>query len=164
MEINLSSTSTIEFFLQDEHSNANHDFIFTPINELSTLTNNSIVDILGVVISINLLVTITRKNGIETHKRTLQLKDMSSYSIEVTLWGVLCNKYKLEKYATINRFPIISIKAGKIKYFNKISITTTFSSQLYISPNLKETQELPTWFENPSTDLQCYSLSSHGAS
>ena len=61
-------------------------------------------------------------------------------------------------------FPIIDIKAGKIVDFNKISITTTFSSQLYINPDIKETQQLRTWFENPGTYLQCYSLSAHGAS
>ena len=95
-----------------------------------------------------------RTNGMETHKRTIQLKDMSSYNIEVTFWGVLCNKYNLEQYATINSFPIIAIEAGKITDFNKISITTTFSSRLYINPDLKETQELQTWFENPGTYLQ----------
>lgn len=163
-EINLSSNSTIESCLHDEHSIANHNFIFTPINELPTLINNFVVDIIGVVICISPLVTITRKNGMETHKRTLQLRDMSSYSIEVTLWGVLWNKYNLEQYATINSFPIIAIKVGKITDFNKISITTTFSSQLYINLDLKETWELRTWFEKPGTDLQCYSLSAHGAS
>ncbi len=148
-EINLSSNSTIDSCLHNEHSIANHNFIFTPINELPTLINNYVVDIIGVVICISPSVSIMRKNGMETHKRTLQLRDMSSYGIEVTLWGVLCNKYNLEQYATINIFPIIVIKAGKITYFNKISITTTFSSQLYINPDLKEPQELQTWFEEP---------------
>ena len=78
--------------------------------------------------------------------------------------GVLCNKYYLEKYATINCFLIIAIKDGKITDFNKISITATFSSQIYINFVLKETQELRTSFEKPSTDLQCYSLFAHGAS
>ena len=140
-EINLANNSTIETCLHDEHSIENHNFIFTPINELPTLINNYVVDIIGVAICINPLVTIMRKNGMETHKRTLPLKYMSSYSIKVTLWGVLCNKYNLEKYATINRFPIIAIKAGKITDFNKTSITTTFSSQLYINSDLKETRE-----------------------
>ena len=78
---NLSNTSTIEACLHDDHSIANHNLIFTPNNELSTLTNNSIVDILGIIIFISPLVTIMRKN------RTLQLKDKSNYNIEVTLWG-----------------------------------------------------------------------------
>ena len=139
IEINLISTSTIEACLHDEHSIANHNFIFTPINELSTLTNNSIVYILGIVIFISPLVTIMRKIGTKTHKRTLQLKDMSNYSIEFTLWGVLCTKHNLEQYAITNNFPIIAIKDGKIIDFNQLSITTTFSSQIYINPDLKET-------------------------
>ena len=35
-EINLSSNSTIETCLHDEHSIANHNFIFNHINELPT--------------------------------------------------------------------------------------------------------------------------------
>ena len=88
---------------------------------------------------------------------------MSSYNMEVTLWGVLCNKYNIEQYTTINSFPIIAIKAGKTTDFNKISITRTFSSELYINTDLKETQELRTWFEKPGTEIQCYSLFGHGA-
>ena len=51
-EINLSSNSTIETCLHDEHSIANHNFIFNHI-------------------CISPLVTIMRKNGMETHKITL---------------------------------------------------------------------------------------------
>ena len=100
-EINLVSNSTIEACLHDEHLIANHNFIFTPINELPTLINNYVVDIIGVAICISPSLTTMRENGMETHKRTLNIKDMSSYSIKVTLWGVLCNKYNLEQYATI---------------------------------------------------------------
>ena len=53
-EINLASNSTIETCLRDEHSIANHNFIFTPINELPTLINNFIVDIIGVVYALAL--------------------------------------------------------------------------------------------------------------
>jgi replication factor A1 len=98
-EINLDITSTIEACLEDEHSIENHNFVFTSINEVPTLVNNFIVDIIGVVISIIPLVTIMRKNGTKTHKRTLQLKDMSGYSIEVTLWGVFCSKHNLDQYS-----------------------------------------------------------------
>ena len=95
LEINLGSTTTIESSLQDEHSIANHNFILNPIKELSTLTNNSIVDIIGVVISINPLVTIIRKNGMETHKRTLQIRARVKLYYEVHIMGVLCNKHNL---------------------------------------------------------------------
>ena len=103
-----------------------------------------------------------RKNGTDMHKRNLQLKDMSSYTIEVTLWGVMCKKHNLEHHSITISFPIIAIKDGKVTDFNKISITTTFSSQIFINPDIKETEDLRTWFESPQTSIQCHSLSSHG--
>jgi replication factor A1 len=163
-EITLDITSTIEACLEDDHSIENHNFVFTPINMVPTLVNNCIVDIIGVVISISPLATIMRKNGTKTHKRTLQLKDMSGYSIEVTLWGVLCSKHNIDQYSISNTFPIIALKAGKVTSFNRISITTTFTSQLSINPILKEAQDLRTWFDNPLTDTSFHSLSAHGAS
>ena len=62
-EIILGNNSTIEPFLQDEPSIPEHNFAFTPINELPTLINNSVVDIIGVATSISCLQTIMRKNG-----------------------------------------------------------------------------------------------------
>ena len=103
-----------------------------------------------------------RKNGTDMHKRNLQLKDMSSYTIDVTLWGVMCKKHNLEHSIT-NSFPIIAIKAGKVTNFNKISTTTTFSSQIFINPDIKETEDLRTWFRIPQKSIQCHSLYSHGA-
>ena len=79
-----------------------------------------------------------RKNGTDMHKRNLQLKDMSSYTIEVTLWGVMCKTHNLEHHSITNSFPIIAIKDGKVTDFNKISITTTFSSQIFKIPTSKK--------------------------
>ena len=83
-EISLGNTSTIELFLEDEPSIPQHNFAFTPINELPTLINNSVVDIIGVDTSISPLQTIMRENGTDMRKRNIKLKDMSSYTIEVT--------------------------------------------------------------------------------
>ena len=89
---------------------------------------------------------------------------MSSYSIEVTLWGVFFNKHNLHQYSISNTFPIIAMKAVKVTNFYRISITTTFTLQLSINLILKESQDLRFWFENPLTNLTCHSLSTHGAS
>jgi replication factor A1 len=69
-EIILDITSNIAICLEDDHSISNHKFMFTLINLVPTLVNKSIVDIIGIVISIIPLTSVMRKNGIETHKRT----------------------------------------------------------------------------------------------
>jgi hypothetical protein len=55
------------------------------------------VDVIGIVVSINLSNTIMRKNGIETHKRILQIKDRSGHSVEITMWGSFCRNPTLAK-------------------------------------------------------------------
>ena len=77
---------------------------------------------------------------------------MLGYSIEVTLWGVLCSKHNIDQYSISNTFPIITLKAVKVTDFDRISIATTFTSQLSINPILKEAQDLRIWFYNPLTD------------
>jgi replication factor A1 len=51
------------------------------------MENNAMVDVIGIIMSINLSSTIMRKNGIETHKRTLQIKDRSGHGVEIIMWG-----------------------------------------------------------------------------
>ena len=56
--------------------------------------------------------------------------------------GCHVKKNNLEHHSITNSFPNIAIKAGKVTNFNKISITTTFSSQIFINLDIKETEDL----------------------
>lgn len=49
------------------------------------------VDVVGIVESIEPPATITRRDGGETTKRSLTIKDDSNHSIELTLWGGCCS-------------------------------------------------------------------------
>jgi replication factor A1 len=78
---------------------------------------------------------------------------MSGCSVDLTLWGVFCNKDGLQQNSTSNFFPMIAIKAGRISDFNRRSISTTFTSQLSINPDIKESHDLKTWFEKEGQPL-----------
>ncbi|KAL6501807.1 hypothetical protein OROGR_026940 [Orobanche gracilis] len=62
-----------------------------------------------------------RKNGTETVKRTLQLKDMSGRSVELTLWGSFCNAegQTLQSMCDSGVFPVLAVKSGRILIFLK---------------------------------------------
>ena len=45
------------------------------------------VDLIGMVISVSPASTIRKKDGSETSRRTVALRDTSCFSIDVTLWG-----------------------------------------------------------------------------
>jgi replication factor A1 len=163
-EIVLDSTSTVEPCLEEDISIPKQHFNFRPISEIEHMETNSMVDIIGVVISINPSNTIMRKNGIETQKRTLQLKDMSVCSVEVTMWGAFCNKegQQLQEMCDSGGFPILAVKAGRVSEFSGKSVGTISSSQLYINPDFQEAHRLRDWFEREGKNTASHSLTKEG--
>ncbi|MBA0633071.1 hypothetical protein Godav_001721 [Gossypium davidsonii] len=160
-EIFLESNSTVELCPDEDGSIPRQQFSFRPITEIESAENNSILDVIGIVISVNPSVPILRKNGMETQRRILNLKDASGKSVELTLWGDFCNKegQKLQEMVDSGLFPVLAVKAGKVNDFNGKSIGTISSTQLFIDPDCPEAQGLRTWFESGGRNTASISIS-----
>uniref|UniRef100_A0A2N9G3A3 TIR domain-containing protein n=1 Tax=Fagus sylvatica TaxID=28930 RepID=A0A2N9G3A3_FAGSY len=137
-EILLKATSTVELCLDEDGSIPRQQFSFRPISEIENAENNSILDIIGIVISVNPSMPIMKKNGMETQRRILNLKDGSGKSVELTLWGEFCNRegQQLQEMIDSGVFPVLAVKAGKINDFNGKSIESFSATQLFINPVL----------------------------
>ncbi|KAL6178695.1 hypothetical protein ACLB2K_050213 [Fragaria x ananassa] len=159
-EIHLDATSTIQLCFEDDGSIPQQRFNFRPISDVEGLENNTIVDIIGVVSFISPAASIRTKNG-ETQKRTLQLKDMSCRSVEVTLWGNLCNVegQKLQGMCDSGLFPVVAVKAGRVSEFNGKVVGTMAASQLFIEPKDSQADEVRLWFEREGMNSPCVSIS-----
>eukprot|EP01018_Ginkgo_biloba_P018078 Gb_20429 [translate_table: standard] len=164
-EIFLESSSIVEPCLEEDNSIPQQHFNFRPISEIENMENNSMVDIIGVVITINPSSTIMRKNGMETQKRTLQLRDMSGRSVELTMWGAFCNKegQQLQEMCDSGGFPILAVKAGRISEFSGKSVGTITSSQLFINRDFPEAHRLRNWFEREGKNVASQSITKEGA-
>ncbi|KAG8375200.1 hypothetical protein BUALT_Bualt10G0075700 [Buddleja alternifolia] len=160
-EIMLDSTSTVQPCFEDDQSIPQQQFHFRPISDIEGLDNNSVVDVIGVVSSISPSSSIMRKNGTETQKRTLQLKDTSGRSVELTLWGSFCNAegQTLQNMCDSGVFPVLAVKSGRVNDFNGKSVGTLSTSQLFIEPDFPEAQKLKTWFENEGKSTPAISIS-----
>uniref|UniRef100_A0A1D1XHA3 Replication protein A subunit n=1 Tax=Anthurium amnicola TaxID=1678845 RepID=A0A1D1XHA3_9ARAE len=160
-EIFLESTSTIQPCLDEDDSIPHVQFNFRSIGEIEGIENNSVVDVIGLVSSINPATTILRKNGTETVKRALQLKDMSGRSVELTLWGNFCNAegQKLQEMCDSGVSPVLAIKSGRVSDFSGKSVGTISSSQLFIDPDLPEAQRLRQWFDREGKNSAAVSIS-----
>ncbi|KAL1532258.1 replication protein A 70 kDa DNA-binding subunit E isoform X3 [Salvia divinorum] len=160
-EIMLDSTSTVQPCHEDDRAIPQQQFHFRPISDIEGLDNNSILDLIAIVSSINPPSSIMRKNGTETQKRTLQLKDMSGRSVELTLWGNFCNAegQTLQSMCDSGRFPVLAVKSGRVNDFNGKSVGTISSSQLFIEPDFPEVQKLKTWFNSNGKNTPSISLS-----
>lgn len=160
-EIFLESTSTVELCPDEDGSIPRQQFSFRPISDIENAENNSILDIIGVVTSVNPSVPIMRKNGMETHRRVLNLKDESGKAVEVTLWGEFCNREgrQLEEMVESAFHPVLAIKAGKVSDFSGKSVGTISSTQLFINPDFPEAHKLRNWFDHGGKDTASFSIS-----
>lgn len=161
LEIFLESNSTIQPCFDDDHSIPRQQFHFRPISDVEDMDNNSVVDVIGVVSCITPTASIMRKNGTETQKRTLQLKDMSGRSVELTLWGNFCNLegQRLQNMCDSGAFPVLAVKSGRVSDFNGKAVGTISTSQLFIEPDFPEAQRLKEWFDKEGRNTPSVSIS-----
>ncbi|KAJ1400707.1 hypothetical protein SESBI_29398 [Sesbania bispinosa] len=105
-------------------------------------------------------VPILRKNGMETQRRILNLKDCSGRSVELTLWGEFCDRegQKLQEMVDARFFPILAVKAGKVNDFSGKSIGTISATQLFINPDFSEACSLRDWFDRVGKDSASLSI------
>ncbi|CAI9095111.1 OLC1v1030972C1 [Oldenlandia corymbosa var. corymbosa] len=163
-EIRLDSYSTVQPCHEDDGSIPFQNWSFRSIGEIEGMDNNCILDVIGVVCSISPSSTIMRKNGTETQKRTLQIKDMSGRSVEITLWGNFCNAegHTLQNMCDSGVFPVLAIKSGRVNDFNGKAVGTISNSQLFIEPDLPEASRLRDWFEQNGKNTPSVSISRDG--
>ncbi|MQL96812.1 hypothetical protein Taro_029488 [Colocasia esculenta] len=160
-EIFLESASTVELCPDEDTSIPQQQFNFRIINEIENAENNSIVDIIGIVMSVGASTTILRKNGMETQRRILNLKDASGKSVDLTLWGDLCNRQgrELQEMFDSGYFPVLAVKAGKVNDFSGKTVGTISSTQLFIDPDLPEARSLRGWFDGGGKSAASQSIS-----
>lgn len=160
-EIFLDSNSSVDLCPDEDVSIPRQQFSFRPISEIESAENNLILDIIGVVISVNPSVPIMRKNGMETQRRNINLKDMSGRSIELTLWGEFCNRegQELQELFDSGHFPVLAVKVAKVNDFSGKSVGTISSTQLFINPDIPEAHSLNEWFHRGGKDCAAQSIS-----
>lgn len=160
-EIFLESTSTIQPCFDDDNSIPRQQFHFRPISDVESMENNSVVDVIGVVSFISPSASIMRKNGTETQKRALHLKDMSGRSVELTLWGNFCNAegQRLQNMCDSGVFPVLAVKSARVNDFNGKAVGTISTSQLFIEPDFPEARKLKEWFDKEGRNTPSVSIS-----
>lgn len=160
-EIMLESTSVVQPCFEDDTTIPQQQFHFRPISDIEAMENNNVIDVIGVVSSISPSTSIMRKNGTETQKRVLQLKDISGRSVELTLWGNFCNAegQTLQSMCDSGAFPVLAVKAGRVNDFNGKSIGTISTSKLFIEPDFPEALKTKAWFEREGKNMPSMSLS-----
>lgn len=160
-EISLDSASTVDPCPDEDSSIPEQQFSFRMIDQIESAENNSVLDLIGIVTGVGPSTTILRKNGMETQRRILSLKDSSGKSVDLTLWGDLCNSdgRKLEEMIHSGSSPVLAVKAGKVNDFSGKTVGTISSTRLFINPDLPEAQSLRDWFNGGGKVASSQSIS-----
>jgi replication factor A1 len=87
-QIILGPTTSIEIYTGGDSGIPGQKYNFRQISEIENMENDTMVDLLGVVTSVSPSVT-TVCNALETHKRTIRLKDEWSGCGNNPLWKLL---------------------------------------------------------------------------
>uniref|UniRef100_K3ZFL1 Replication protein A subunit n=1 Tax=Setaria italica TaxID=4555 RepID=K3ZFL1_SETIT len=129
--------------------------------ELENMGSGAIVDLVGIVMTVEPSAKIMRMDDTETQKRTLQLKDMSGRSVEIIFWGKFCDAegQQLQLLCDLGSNPILALKGGRISDFSGKSVVTISTTQLKVNPDMPMAEMLKQWYMAGGKTAPCVSLS-----
>ncbi|XP_059076742.1 replication protein A 70 kDa DNA-binding subunit E-like [Cryptomeria japonica] len=116
LEIILTKTSVLKCSTPDAIE-LEKKTCFKPINELLTTTNNTLGDVIGVVVNVREISMIRRKDGSTINKRIVKINDMSTLTIDVNLWGPPSEQLgsDLKNMHTSGTFVILAVQNARMK-------------------------------------------------
>ncbi|GLJ20571.1 hypothetical protein SUGI_0374400 [Cryptomeria japonica] len=143
LEIILTETSVLKWCVPDV-AETKKKSQFTPINEVLATSNNTLVDVIDVVVNIGEISVIRRKDGSTVKKRIVKINDMSTFTIDVNLWGPPSKQLgnDLKNMHASGTFVILAIQNTRVGYFNGKVINISTSTTFKINPCILEADTL----------------------
>lgn len=124
------------------------------------------VDVIGLVESVADWASITKRDGGETQKRSVVIRDETNRSVEVTLWGgyALDPGDRLQAAASAGGHPVLAVKNARVGDFNGKTLSTVSSSTVLVDPaDVPEAARLRAWYASGGASAAPAALSRPGA-
>ncbi|KAH9323024.1 hypothetical protein KI387_017663 [Taxus chinensis] len=155
--------SKVEASSLDDGSIPFNKFHFVLLGEITNLEASIMIDVIGIAWFVSDLQTLSRKDGSELKKRTIQIIDTSNYAIDVTLWGDLSivEGSQLQYLITMGPHPIVAFKCVRITYFYGKYLGTISNTKVFINPSIQEATVLINWCEEHGNIYNARSLTTH---
>ena len=160
-EIVLHNSSTITVSTTTESTIPMQSLNIRSIESLQFLPIGLVVDVIGIVLSISSTSTIRKIDGSEKNKCTLSIMDHSNCTIDITLWGDLCQGQGKEISAMPLQPtpPIVLIQSTRIISWRGKALDSISPTSITINPDLLEARTLQTLFNTKSIAIPSKSLS-----
>ncbi|KAM3162701.1 Replication protein A subunit [Lachancea thermotolerans] len=128
------------------------NFSFVKLNTMESQEANSIVDVIGIIRTVNPPFEITSKAGKRFDRRDIILVDDSGYSVNVGLWGQQALEFNLPEGS------VVAIKGGRVTDFNGKGLSMGFNSTMHPSPEVPEAYAIKGWYDSVGRNAQFHSL------
>jgi len=159
-EISFDNRCNIEKASDDDVSIDKVRFEFVDLRTVQSKPLPCIVDLCGVVQSVQDVAKITAKAGHELIKRDVVIADDTGYTLNVTLWGNEAQR----KDSDFQGNPVLACKSIRINDFNERSGSSISNSMIQINPeNVAEVKRMKDWWANGGSKQQLTALSQQRA-
>jgi replication factor A1 len=136
-EITLTQDSVIELCEESNEPLPQMRYKFVLIKDLENMSQQSIVDVIGICKAVDECVTvISKKTNKELKKRDVHLFDKSLSEVRFTLWNEMAEQFD----CPINS--VIAIKGAMVGEFNGKTLSALNNTTIHIDPDIPETNLL----------------------
>eukprot|EP00762_Andalucia_godoyi_P002332 ANDGO_07590.mRNA.1 Replication protein A 70 kDa DNA-binding subunit A len=157
-EIVLDDKSVIEL-VQDDNSIPVLKIDSIPIDQLSSVLEDSMVTIMGVVTSVGEVgEIISKKNGSSIPKRNIVVADQSLASVDVTIWGGQATTFS----AQVGE--VVALRDCKVSSYNGRTVSCLNQSSIVVEPKTDESYALHGWWTSRDSSEQIRNISSSSGS
>jgi replication factor A1 len=123
------------------------------IDRIQDLSVSSLVEVIGVIITVNDVQQFNSKNDKEFFKRTIKIADQSNRNIDITLWGDQAHNFQGQVGT------ILALKAAKVsEYRGEKSLTVANSTLMEFNPDIQEAHNLNEWYSEHSENISISSI------
>jgi len=126
---------------------------FIKIADLSELKKDDTVDVIGVLKTVDDAKDFVSRAGKEMTKRDIVLVDQSATEVNVTLWGNTAREFAGEGNT------IVAVKGARVSDFSGVTLS---GGDLLLNPDIQQSHELVSWWENGGSNVSTSSLSTQG--
>ncbi|CAM9551130.1 unnamed protein product [Chrysoparadoxa australica] len=156
-EITFDTNSEI-LAVADDQEIKSMSFEFVKIGDIDNSEPNSIIDVIGVVVSVGDVSIIQTKAGKEVEKRNITLADDTNCQISMTLWNQTATQNPEQWEAN----PIVGFKGCKVSDFGGRSLSSLNSTTVVVNPDVNEGRAMQQWWQQQGSTAQLKSISSTG--
>lgn len=150
-ELNLDRETVIEESFDENNVPKTH-FNFIKLDNIQSQENNSNVDVLGIIQTVNPHFELTSRAGKKFDRRDIQIVDDSGFAISVGLWNQQALDFNLPEGS------VVAIKGVRVSDFGGKSLSMGFNSTLIANPEIPEAYKLKGWYDQQGKDQDFTSL------